>query len=55
MVDRPAGNERIYQLHARGIGALQAYIDEVWGEAIARFRLLADNSPAPGGGAGQRQ
>src|SRR2546426_854817 len=53
VVDRPAGNERVYQLHARGTGALQAYVDEVWGEAIARFRLLADNSPAPRGG-GQR-
>jgi DNA-binding transcriptional ArsR family regulator len=55
VVDEPAGNERVYQLHARGIGALQAYVDEVWGEAIARFRLLADNSPAAGRGAGQRQ
>jgi len=45
VVDRPAGNERIYQLHARGIGVLQAYVDEVWGEAIARYRLLADNLP----------
>jgi DNA-binding transcriptional ArsR family regulator len=54
VTDRPAGNERIYQLHARGIGALQAYIDEVWGEAIARFRLLADNWPGQGGGAGPR-
>ena len=47
--DRPVGNERIYQLHARGIGVLQAYVDEVWGEAIARFRLLAENSADPGG------
>jgi DNA-binding transcriptional ArsR family regulator len=54
VVDRPAGNERVYQLHARGIGALQAYVDEVWGEAIARFRLLADNSPAARDDAGQR-
>jgi DNA-binding transcriptional ArsR family regulator len=54
VTDRPAGNERIYQLNARGIGVLQAYVDEVWGEAIARFRLLADNSPAAGGGAAQR-
>ena len=44
VVDRPAGNQRIYQLHAQGIGALQAYVDDVWGEAISRFRLLADNA-----------
>jgi DNA-binding transcriptional ArsR family regulator len=48
VIDRPAGNERIYELHAQGIGALQAYVDEVWGEAIMRFRLLADNSPVAG-------
>src|SRR5215469_1850499 len=54
VVDRPAGNERIYQLHAQGIGVLQAYVDEVWGEAIARYRLLADNWPVTGG-AGQSQ
>jgi DNA-binding transcriptional ArsR family regulator len=50
VVDRPAGNERVYQLYARGIGELISYVDEVWGEAIARFRLLADNAPAPRGG-----
>jgi DNA-binding transcriptional ArsR family regulator len=44
VADRPAGNERIYQLHAQGIDALRAYVDDVWGEAISRFRLLADNS-----------
>jgi DNA-binding transcriptional ArsR family regulator len=50
VVDRPAGNERIYHLHARGIGELISYVDEVWGEAIARFRLLADNAPTARGG-----
>jgi len=46
VADRPAGNQRIYQLHAQGIDVLQAYVDDVWGEAISRFRLLADNSRA---------
>jgi DNA-binding transcriptional ArsR family regulator len=46
VVDRPAGNERIYQLHAQGIGVLRAYVDEVRGEAIARFRLLASGVSA---------
>ena len=45
VVDRPSGNERIYQLHAGGIVGLISYVDEVWGEAIARLRLLADNAP----------
>ncbi len=46
VADRPAGNQRIYQLHAQGIDVLRAYVDDVWGEAISRFRLLADNSCA---------
>jgi len=46
VVDRPAGTQRVYQLRAQGIDALQAYVSDVWGEAIARFRLLADNANA---------
>ena len=55
VTDRPAGNERICQLRAQGIGMLQAYVDEVWGVAIARFRLLADNAAVAGDGAGRRR
>jgi DNA-binding transcriptional ArsR family regulator len=44
VVDRPVGNERIYQLRAEGMEALQRYVDEVWGQALARYRLLADNA-----------
>jgi DNA-binding transcriptional ArsR family regulator len=45
VVDRPAGTERIYQLHDQGIDALRDYVDGVWGEAIGRFQLLAANAP----------
>ena len=41
---RAEGTERIYSLGAEGVGAVQAYLETVWGEAIARFRLLADNT-----------
>src|SRR5260370_38516446 len=44
VVDRPAGNRRIYQLHAQGIDPLQAYVDDVRGEAISGFPLLAENA-----------
>jgi DNA-binding transcriptional ArsR family regulator len=44
VVDEAAGNERIYQLRAEGIDALRRYVDDVWGEALARYRMLADNS-----------
>jgi hypothetical protein len=26
------------------MAALQRYVDEVWGQALARYRLLADNA-----------
>jgi DNA-binding transcriptional ArsR family regulator len=46
VIDAPAGNERIYELRAEGIGVLRQYVDEVWGEALARYRLVADNAQA---------
>ena len=40
----PRGTRRIYQLHASGAEAVQAYLMEVWGDAARRFKLLADNT-----------
>ena len=48
VIDEPRGTRRIYQLHARGVEAVQAYLLEVWGDAAMRFKLLADNT-APSG------
>jgi DNA-binding transcriptional ArsR family regulator len=44
VVETPRGTRRIYQLHAQGIEAVQAYVERVWGEAASRFRLMAENS-----------
>ena len=41
---RAEGTERIYSLAAEGVVAVQAYLETVWGEAIARFRLVAENT-----------
>lgn len=49
VIDEPLGTRRIYQLHDQGVEAVQAYLAEVWGDTIARFRLLAENS-TPGAG-----
>ena len=38
------GTRRIYRLRSEGIEVLQAYLEQVWGEAVARFRLLAENT-----------
>jgi DNA-binding transcriptional ArsR family regulator len=44
VVERPRGTRRIYQLHDEGIAAVRTYLEHVWGEAAARFGLLAANS-----------
>ena len=38
------GTRRIYRLQDQGIEAVQAYLAEVWGDAVARFRLTAENT-----------
>ena len=40
------GTRRLYRLHDEGLDAVRAYLNEVWGDAVARFRLVADNSGA---------
>jgi len=46
--DEAAGARRMYRLRADGAQAVRAYIEGVWGEAAARFRLAAANAPRPG-------
>jgi DNA-binding transcriptional ArsR family regulator len=40
------GTRRLYRLHDEGLDAVRAYLNEVWGDAAARFRLVAANSDA---------
>lgn len=44
VIDQRSGTRRIYQLQARGVEAVQAYLIEVWGDAARRFKLMADNT-----------
>jgi DNA-binding transcriptional ArsR family regulator len=41
------GTRRIYRLHDAGAAAMRDYLDEVWGEATARLRLVAENTSRP--------
>jgi len=43
--DRADGTRRLYRLHDEGIAAVREYLEQVWGEAAARFRLVAENTP----------
>lgn len=53
VVEEPVGTRRIYRLHDEGVAAITQYLTEVWGTAMARFRLAAENTTpadqAPGG------
>src|SRR5258707_15709877 len=44
VVEKPHGTRRIYQLQDRGMEAVQAYLERVWGDAAGRFRLVAQNT-----------
>ena len=37
--DRAEGTRRLYRLHDQGVDAVRAYLEQVWGDAAARFRL----------------
>lgn len=42
--EEPRGTRRIYALQADGVEAVRAYLEQVWGDAAARFRLMAENT-----------
>jgi DNA-binding transcriptional ArsR family regulator len=44
VTDRPEGTRRLYRLHDEGIEAVRRYLEEVWGDAAARFTLAAENT-----------
>jgi DNA-binding transcriptional ArsR family regulator len=47
VAEDPRGTRRIYRLQERGLTAVQEYLERVWGEAAARFRLVAENTTRP--------
>jgi len=44
VAERPQGTRRIYHLQEQGLHAVAAYLEGIWGDAAARFRLLAENT-----------
>ena len=43
--DRPDGTRRLYQLDPEGVGALRAYVDQFWTQALAAFKAAAEQDP----------
>ena len=44
VTDRAEGTRRLYRLHDEGPEAVRAYLEQVWGDAAARFRIAAENT-----------
>jgi DNA-binding transcriptional ArsR family regulator len=42
VTDRQAGTRRIYRLDPDGVGALRAYLDGFWNQALAAFTEVAE-------------
>ena len=43
VVDRAAGTRRIYQVDPTGVATLRAYLDQIWGDALASFQKAVEN------------
>ena len=52
VADRPEGTRRVYYIDPDGLGALRAWLDQFWDQALAAFKAeaetMADNDPAAG-------
>jgi DNA-binding transcriptional ArsR family regulator len=44
VIDRRAGNRRIYQLDPDGIATLRAYLDEFWNRALTAFKSAVERN-----------
>jgi DNA-binding transcriptional ArsR family regulator len=42
--DRTEGTRRIYTIDPKGLGALRAWLDQFWDEALENFRVEAEAS-----------
>jgi DNA-binding transcriptional ArsR family regulator len=42
--EQARGTRRIYALREDGAEAVRAYLEELWGDAATRFRLMAENT-----------
>jgi DNA-binding transcriptional ArsR family regulator len=42
VVDRPAGNRRIYRLDPTGVEVLRAQLNSFWNQALATYKALAE-------------
>src|SRR3954469_24947102 len=48
VVDEAAGTRRLYRIDPDGLGALRAYLDRFWNQALAAFKDAAERDPKEG-------
>ena len=47
--ERSVGTRRLYALDGMGAAAVRDYLESIWGDAVARYRIVAENTrPRPG-------
>jgi DNA-binding transcriptional ArsR family regulator len=42
VIDRRAGNRRIYQLDPNGVAALRAYLERFWNQSLTAFKATVE-------------
>jgi DNA-binding transcriptional ArsR family regulator len=42
VIDRPAGNRRIYEVNRDGLAKLRADLDQFWGSALAAYKAAVE-------------
>ena len=42
VIDRPAGNRRIYEVNRDGLAELRADLDQFWGSALAAYKAAVE-------------
>jgi DNA-binding transcriptional ArsR family regulator len=45
VIDRRAGNRRIYQADPGGVGALRDQLDRFWNQALAAYKTAVEQDP----------
>jgi DNA-binding transcriptional ArsR family regulator len=54
VADRAAGRRRLYAVDPAGLEALRAYLEGMWGQALADYRRAAEGGTRPTGAKGER-
>jgi len=46
VADRAEGARRVYEIDPHGLGALRAWLDQFWGDALSAFKAEAERDPS---------